>query len=284
VNKGTIAGSGDRPAQKAGRKKPSATASGNATATAAAKSARESLADARELIALQDLSLRDIVVKWEHAERERKEYALALRRVQNTTVYRYGSMVRALGRQFPQAGATIGRVLDILYATITFRLGRWVNERRHAAALVDEDRAIILASGLFDGEWYLAEYPDAEGYKRGPLEHFLRHGAEDGRNPNPVFSTGWYVAAHTDAAVSGRNPLAHYQLYGVPNGYQPSHDFDAKWYARKHASLIKDGISPLQHYLKYGRQQRLPTQAFDDVTQYRLRARNPGKPADRAGA
>ncbi|WP_339744313.1 hypothetical protein [uncultured Maricaulis sp.] len=286
---GTAAESGNRAGQKAGAKKSRVPAHGT-PARAPTKSARVvkkspqvALREARELVTLQDLALRDILPKWERAERERGEYARALMLVRGTTVYRYGGIARFLGRRLPRPGQWVSRVLDAGYATITLRLGRWINERRHAAARFEEDRATILLSGLFDSEWYVSAYPDAASYKGGPLEHFLRHGAQDGRNPNSVFSTSWYLAAYPEVAGSGRNPLAHYQLYGVPLGYQPSYKFDANWYARKHASLIKDGISPLQHYLKYGHQQGLATQLLDDVEQSRRLAPKAGKTESGAG-
>lgn len=64
-------------------------------------------------------------------------------------------------------------------------------------------RKAIAKSGLFDARFYLAQYRDVRLSGLPPLEHFLRYGALDGRDPSPHFSTAQYLARNSDVADSG---------------------------------------------------------------------------------
>lgn len=56
---------------------------------------------------------------------------------------------------------------------------------------------ILKQNELFDENWYLDAYPDVASAGVDPLQHFVLHGAAEGRDPNPVFS----LSAH---AYQGR--------------------------------------------------------------------------------
>ena len=65
-----------------------------------------------------------------------------------------------------------------------------------SAAIRDRRRAIgwseifvnaLAASPLFDRDWYLAMNPDVAVAGADPWRHYLRHGAAEGRDPNPLF-------------------------------------------------------------------------------------------------
>ena len=56
-----------------------------------------------------------------------------------------------------------------------------------------EDAALIRNSGLFDGDWYRATYPDAATSGLDPVDHYVRIGAALGHNPYPLFDTGYYA-------------------------------------------------------------------------------------------
>jgi hypothetical protein len=71
---------------------------------------------------------------------------------------------------------------------------------------------------LFDAAWYLVTYPDVAAAGVNPLEHYLRHGAAEGRDPGPLFSTRWYLEAYPDVAAAGVNPLEHYLRRGAAEG------------------------------------------------------------------
>jgi glycosyltransferase involved in cell wall biosynthesis len=77
------------------------------------------------------------------------------------------------------------------------------------------ERRILSNSGLVDAEWYLQHYPDVT---QSPLDHYIRTGASEGRDPNPSFSTTTYLKLNPDVAMSGMNPLVHFLKYGAAEG------------------------------------------------------------------
>lgn len=77
------------------------------------------------------------------------------------------------------------------------------------------DRARLWRSALFDPLWYLDSYPDLHGATRfgrpwaaDPAWHYLAHGADEGRDPGPLFSTSGY-RLQTDPGPA--NPLLHHE-------------------------------------------------------------------------
>ena len=87
---------------------------------------------------------------------------------------------------------------------------------------------------LFDEAGYLRLYPGiAEAIMRGAigsaLDHYSRHGRDEGRRPNDV-DPGFYFASYPDVAGDlGRPPepgdaAAHYVAIGRSRGYRPSPD------------------------------------------------------------
>src|ERR1700722_7228213 len=81
-------------------------------------------------------------------------------------------------------------------------------------SLKNQARALT-ASGLFDREFYLARNPEGAATRLGPVEHYLLHGAAEGRDPHPLFQTAFYVGKYPDVAVSKVNPLLHYVRFGA---------------------------------------------------------------------
>jgi len=51
-----------------------------------------------------------------------------------------------------------------------------------------------------------------------PVEHYVRHGWREGRDPSPSFITRGYLSANPDVAAAGDNPLLHYILHGKAEG------------------------------------------------------------------
>lgn len=76
----------------------------------------------------------------------------------------------------------------------------------------------IAGSGLFDGQWYLSEYPDVAAAGLDPLVHFAENGWREGRDPGPSFRTSAYLKVNPDVARTGGNPLLHYIEYGRSEG------------------------------------------------------------------
>jgi glycosyltransferase involved in cell wall biosynthesis len=68
----------------------------------------------------------------------------------------------------------------------------------------------ISRSDLFSAAWYLASYPDVAVSRMDPARHFLMHGAGEGRDPGPFFSTQAYLRAVPNLSPPDQNPLLHY--------------------------------------------------------------------------
>jgi glycosyltransferase involved in cell wall biosynthesis len=115
-----------------------------------------------------------------------------------------------------------------------------------------KDALCIARSGLFDSAWYLKQYKDIADAGINPLIHYLRHGAYEGRDPNPLFDSDWYLRKNPEVADAGDNPLTNYIHHGVRLKRNPSAYFDADWYISQYSDVANLHMHPLRHYLKYG--------------------------------
>ncbi len=80
---------------------------------------------------------------------------------------------------------------------------------------------IDVRSLVFDPTWYLAQYEDVAAAQLDPVQHYLNNGSDEGRDPNPFFSTVYYCDRNPDVVASGMNPFLHYVLYGAREGRVP---------------------------------------------------------------
>ena len=76
----------------------------------------------------------------------------------------------------------------------------------------------IKKNALFDKTYYLKENEDVKTSGMDPILHYMFHGFEEGRNPNPYFNGDSYLEANKDIKKSNINPLVHYSLYGLNEG------------------------------------------------------------------
>ena len=108
-------------------------------------------------------------------------------------------------------------------------------------------------ASLFDAKWYLETYPDIGGGGMTPLEHYIRHGAAEGRDPNPYFSSSWYLETYPDAVDANQNPLQHYFERGWKEGRDPGPKFSTNAYLDRYRDVRDAGVEPLGHYLRCGK-------------------------------
>lgn len=125
-------------------------------------------------------------------EQELEALRQRIARLRNSYSWRITSPVRALARLFRKRGKSSNSI--------------------RANAILIED------SGLFDKSWYLAQYPDVAKHGANPIEHYLRHGAAEGRNPNKSFDSSRYLERYPDVTGAGLNPLVHYIRFGKKEG------------------------------------------------------------------
>jgi glycosyltransferase involved in cell wall biosynthesis len=95
------------------------------------------------------------------------------------------------------------------------RLGAWLARLRHGRPryVHQWEHGVILASGEFEAQWYLQQYPDVAAAGADPLQHFVHTGARERRKPNPRFDTEGYVRDRPEVARDGVNPFVHYLLH-----------------------------------------------------------------------
>jgi len=117
----------------------------------------------------------------------------------------------------------------------------------------------LMASGLFDPEWYLRQYPDVAETGRSPAEHYLEEGYFRGYRPNSMFDSRWYLERYEDVRRAGMNPLLHYARYGYREGRDPGPEFQTEFYLVTYPDVRASGLNPLLHYLRHGKDEgRLP--------------------------
>lgn len=134
-------------------------------------------------------------------------------------------------------------------------------ERGAAANVISrlELTKTILASGLFDADFYLNEYPDIKRGSVDPLGHYVSHGETEGRRPNPFFSPNEYRKLSMPDAPAERSALEHYISDGERTGCKAGTGFDGAEYLRANPAIATFVDRPLFHYLKIGRAAGLKT-------------------------
>lgn len=93
-----------------------------------------------------------------------------------------------------------------------------IRKRRSENSPLPSIRDTLLSSGLFNADWYTFTYPDVLQHSGDALDHYIVHGAAEGRAAGPQFDTRAYLVANEDVAASGINPLLHYIQHGVAEG------------------------------------------------------------------
>ena len=134
--------------------------------------------------------------------------------LQSTFTWRATEALRSASANYPRARRLVSRSLHFLWWTFTLQLPSRLRARRRLFG----SRRLILASPLFDAEWYLAHYPDVAAAGWDPALHYALVGGVERRNPGPNFDAGWYLDHSTDVAAAGVNPLLHFLQIGASEG------------------------------------------------------------------
>lgn len=78
---------------------------------------------------------------------------------------------------------------------------------------------LIARSHLLDVKYYCAQL---HGNIGDPIEHYIRIGWSQGRNPCVAFDSRWYLETYKDVGVLNINPLTHYLRHGFREGRKPN--------------------------------------------------------------
>ena len=148
------------------------------------------------------------------------------------------------------------------------------------------------STGLFDPEYYRSRDPKISSRKNAPFRHYVRYGAQEGRDPSSLFQTAFYCEEYPDVSGTFSNPLIHYlkngkaegrfknghEKYLVVNGIEADEQaavgdrelilrsglFDADYYLKTNPAAAASGMDPLRHFLYVGAAQGFgPFREFD---------------------
>ncbi|MGV8931102.1 MAG: CDP-glycerol glycerophosphotransferase family protein [Luteimonas sp.] len=87
------------------------------------------------------------------------------------------------------------------------------------AAQLQADVDLLIASGLFDADYYLDNNPDVATSGIDPLQHFCKHGWRELRKPCLGFDVWWYWVTYLDPTRESINPFVHYVQVGQYVGH-----------------------------------------------------------------
>lgn len=91
--------------------------------------------------------------------------------------------------------------------------------RRERRVINDARMSLILDSGFFDVDYYIAHHTDlATGSGFNPVLHYLTTGYQHGDNPSAKFDNDAYLSIYPDIFRGGMNPLLHYLMHGQAEG------------------------------------------------------------------
>jgi hypothetical protein len=123
------------------------------------------------------------------------------------------SQLRTVMRRYPQVSRTAIKALNVATGT-----GR-INFHRRALGRLQfpRDLRVMESSGLFDADWYTANYRDVSPSGMDPLHHYALVGAARGWDPGPRFSTDFYLEHNPDVSP-GTNALLHFLRHGRARG------------------------------------------------------------------
>ncbi len=129
------------------------------------------------------------------------------------------------------------------------------------------EKRFLLASGLFETDFYMRQIPDVERAGMDPLEHYLLVGWAT-HNPHPLFDTSWYLAQNPDVARAGVNPVLHYLQSGGFEERDPHPLFNSAFYLEQNPEVAAARLNPLAHYVNRGWKERRNPHPFFDIDFY----------------
>lgn len=87
---------------------------------------------------------------------------------------------------------------------------------------MEQQKHLLISSGLFDEAFYLQQNPDVATSTLEPVEHYIKFGGFEGRNPSKGFNSAFYLSEYPDVREQHINPLVHYLTFGIYEQRSPT--------------------------------------------------------------
>lgn len=116
------------------------------------------------------------------------------------------------GRNRPLSQRLISR-----FSTL-YLISKWNKLGLKKAFTYSKGYKIIKNNHLLNIGYYLKNNKDIRLSGKDPIIHYILHGFEEDRKPNPTFNVNFYMNTYSDVKNSKLNPLVHYSLYGIKEG------------------------------------------------------------------
>jgi glycosyltransferase involved in cell wall biosynthesis len=150
----------------------------------------------------------------------------------------------------------------------------------------EQDRVSLPCAVFFDEDYYLEENEDVLSSGVDSYHHYISHGENEGRWPNPYFDPIYYWQVNSDVLEAGLSAFEHYTMFGWKEGREycgiksessnsvvesdlergertTAVDFDEKYYIEKYPDVVAAGVNSEWHYWNFGeRECREPNQYF----------------------
>ena len=116
---------------------------------------------------------------------------------------------------------------------------------------------------LFDINYYGDSDHELENYNKGLLDHFVRYGQFENRNPHMLFDTLFYKGQFANYPRNV-NPLVHFYLIGRRDRISPTPWFSYDAYIERNSDVLASKLEPFDHFIRYGvYENRVSSDAFD---------------------
>ena len=183
------------------------------------------LADRRGELALLNEGLAEREARIATLDQALSEYRVTINSLETKVRALFTSTSWRITAPLRSARRFLGR---FRYSAVGFAVHQgWRTLRARSLVPLLEWRALgaVARSGLFERDWYWKTHPDVAAWRIDPIRHYVAHGAAEGRDPSPSFSTRAYLSHNPDVAEAGVNPLVHFVLRGAAEGRKSQHSY-----------------------------------------------------------
>lgn len=130
-------------------------------------------------------------------------------------------------------------------------------------------RAVLSRSPLFDALYYVSRYPDVAQSGVAPLDHYLLHGFNEGREPHPLFNPAYYRSTvPPELANQIDEPVFHFLTAPVHERGEPHALFSGIYYLTMNADVASSCVNPLEHFLLVGGDEAINCHPLFDIDYY----------------